>query len=110
MCTVIKLLTGRSPYTEIANSMSGEGRVVCGLRDGIVRPAPHWLRTYELGLTDRLVMFRIVEDEGLLEFSKSLQEFLNHAATRTPRSISTPRRCSNTRGPRTTRTPMRSVL
>ena len=49
-CTVIELLTGRPPYAEIANSMSGTLSCIQVSLTGLLTSCP-------------LVMFRIVEDE-----------------------------------------------
>jgi serine/threonine protein kinase len=73
-CTVIELLTGRPPYAEIANSMSGTLALV----------STKCLSIYQLLF---LVMFRIVEDdmpplpEGV---SPLLQDFLKMCFNRDP--------------------------
>lgn len=48
-CTVIELLTGKPPYADIANSMSGKW--------------PFYLRIPRFLTSEILVMFRIVEDD-----------------------------------------------
>ena len=51
-CTVIELLTGRPPYGDIGNAMTGGFDALCSL-------VPQSLITHA-----RVVMFRIVEDES----------------------------------------------